>query len=181
MKKSLLLTPLLLAALAACGTGYGSASSPGAGAASGTSTVRVGSSALGKVLVDGRGHTVYLLSADSPGHSTCGADCLVYWTPLSASGTVPHRFPGVTAKVASTSLPDGGRTLTADGWPLYTFVKDQAPGDVTGQGLATFGGVWYALSPSGQRITATPPSGSPSTSPSSGGSSGTSTSRGYSY
>jgi predicted lipoprotein with Yx(FWY)xxD motif len=33
--------------------------------------------------------------------------------------------------------------------PLYYYIKDQAPGDTTGQGV---GGVWYVLSPDGKII-----------------------------
>jgi hypothetical protein len=58
--------------------------------------------------------------------------------------------------------------LTAGGWPLYTFVKDKAPGDVTGQGVKNFGGTWYAVSPSGVAVKSTP-SSSPSTSSVKGG------------
>ena len=58
----------------------------------------------------------------------------------------------MTAKVASTTATSGAKIATAGGWPLYTFVQDQKPGDVTGEGISSFGGVWYAVSPSGQPI-----------------------------
>ena len=29
-----------------------------------------------------------------------------------------------------------------NGWPLYTFIKDAKPGDVTGDGV---GGVWHVV------------------------------------
>jgi hypothetical protein len=46
----------------------------------------------------------------------------------------------------------GGTTLTVGGQPLYTFVKDSAPGDVKGEGLKEFGGVWHAVSPAGRPV-----------------------------
>jgi hypothetical protein len=63
--------------------------------------------------------------------------------------------------------------LTAGAWPLYTFAKDKAPGDVNGQGKKSFGGTWYAVSPSGMAVKATansaPASSAPATSSAGGG------------
>jgi hypothetical protein len=41
---------------------------------------------------------------------------------------------------------------TAGGWPLYTYVGDKSPGQVTGEGIPSFGGVWYVLSPTGKPV-----------------------------
>jgi predicted lipoprotein with Yx(FWY)xxD motif len=172
MHKILLLSPLLVGALASCSNGASTPpASPDAAAASHGAAVRVASTPLGRVLVDRRGHTLYLLTADRPQHSTCTSQCLQYWPPVAVPKPMPHKLPGITARVASTRLAGGGRTLTANGWPLYTFVRDTKPGDVTGQRVRTFGGTWYAVSPAGKAVTTKPhPSGSGS---SSGG--------GYSY
>jgi predicted lipoprotein with Yx(FWY)xxD motif len=165
---------LALLALAGCGSGYTTPSSSAptpAGAARGT--LHVASTSLGKVLVDGAGRTVYLLTADSPGTSTCNAGCLSAWpavAPPSASA-----LPGVTGAVGRTTTPDGTAIATVGGWPLYTFVRDAKPGDVTGEGVQSFGGTWYAVSPDGQPVKA----GSASTP--SGGSSTGSTGRTYGY
>jgi predicted lipoprotein with Yx(FWY)xxD motif len=35
--------------------------------------------------------------------------------------------------------------VTFNGWPLYTFANDKAPGQVNGQGV---GGVWFVATPS---------------------------------
>ena len=179
MNRSLLLLALAPAfVLSACGgssssttasdTGSTASSSPGASPVSGGGTgLHVASTTLGKVLVDSQGRTVYMLTADSPGHSSCSAACLQYW-PAVAPGKAA---PTVTAKVSSTTTTGGQKIATAGGWPLYTFIQDQKPGDVTGEGVQTFGGVWYAVSPSG----------TPVKSASSGGSSssGSYTGRGY--
>jgi predicted lipoprotein with Yx(FWY)xxD motif len=39
----------------------------------------------------------------------------------------------------------GQRQLTYDGAPLYTFVNDRQPGQMTGQGLQAFGGYWWVV------------------------------------
>src|SRR5674476_520499 len=90
----------------------------------------VATTSLGPVLVDGKGLTVYLLTSDSPGHSACSAACLAYWPPVA--GPAPASVKGVTAPLSVTKATSGTSMVTAGGWPLYTFVKDGAPGDVTG-------------------------------------------------
>lgn len=174
MHKSLALFPVLTLALAACAGSPTTQSSPSAspsrsgGGTMSAAVLHVGSTSLGKVLVDGRGHTVYLLTADSKGHATCNASCQAYWPPVSASGSVPHTLPGISASIGTAALPGGGQTTTAGGWPLYTFVKDTEAGDAYGQGITNFGGTWYVVSPSGQPIKAKAPSESPSSSGSGG-------------
>lgn len=159
--------------LTSCG---GSASSSGQSGGSNTTSqssspasgLHVGHTSLGQVLVDGNGMTVYMLTSDNPDKSRCSAQCLAYWPPVAApkSGAKP---PGVTAAVGSTTSTSGSKMATAGGWPLYTYVGDKSAGDVTGQGIRSFGGVWYALSPSGKPVKSPSSGGAPS---SAGGSSG---------
>lgn len=122
----------------------------------------VASTSLGTVLVDSKGLTVYLLTADSPGKSTCDAKCLQPWPLVPApAGTSVPKVPGVSAAVGVTKATTGESMLTAGGWPLYTFAQDKAPGDVNGQGKKSFGGTWYVVSPSGEAVTAAPPTAPP--------------------
>jgi predicted lipoprotein with Yx(FWY)xxD motif len=48
--------------------------------------------------------------------------------------------------------PGGGRVVTYDGWPLYTYLGDAAPGRAAGQGEDDDGGSWYVIRPSGQIV-----------------------------
>jgi predicted lipoprotein with Yx(FWY)xxD motif len=134
--------------LTACGS---SSSAPQTAAAPGTSSSAAGlhlaSTSLGRVVVDAQGRTVYLLTADTHDHATCDAGCQQYWPPV-ASG----RAAGLSAKVGTTALPGGGTTATVAGWPVYTYVGDHQPGDVSGEGVRTFGGTWYALSAAGTPV-----------------------------
>jgi predicted lipoprotein with Yx(FWY)xxD motif len=144
----------------------GSTAAPGAGTTNVAVTpggvLGVATTSLGPVLVDSKGMTVYLLTADKPGHSSCTAQCLSFWPPVSApAGKLPS-VSGVSAPLAVTMATSGTSMLTAGGWPLYTFAKDKAPGDVHGEGIANFGGTWYAVSPSGTAVTA-PPASAPTT------------------
>jgi len=118
----------------------------------------VASTSLGDVLVDGQGLTVYMLTADSPKHSSCSSDCLEYWPPVAAPSSGAPSVSGISATLGVTKSTTGESMLTANGWPLYTFANDEAPGDVEGQGVQTFGGTWYVLSPAGQPIKTAPSS-----------------------
>ena len=136
------------------GTNAIKAVAPGAVSAAGV--LGVATTSLAPVLVDSKGFTVYLLTADTPGHSSCDAQCLQFWPLVSApAGAAVPAVSGVTAALAATKATSSASMLSAAGWPLYTFVKDQSPGDVNGEGKKSFGGTWYAVSPSGKPITAT--------------------------
>jgi len=137
------------------------ASMPGA-------VVGVATTSLGPVLVDKKGFTVYLLTADAPGHSTCSTQCLQYW-PLVPAGTAVPSVPGISAALSTTKATSGASMVTAGGWPLYTFVKDKTPGDVAGEGVKTFGGIWYAVSPSGTPVAAPAAPAAPAPATSGGG------------
>jgi predicted lipoprotein with Yx(FWY)xxD motif len=171
MHKLLALGALLAFSLSACGgaTSTGSSGSSSGAAPSSTGAVlSTMNTSLGKVLVDGSGRTVYLLTSDAPHHSNCDASCLAYWPAVTAK-TVPHRLPGISAPIATTAVSVGGKTLTVGRWPVYTFAQDAAPGDVKGEGVKSFGGVWWAISPSGQPVKASAPSSSSSSGGSQGG------------
>jgi predicted lipoprotein with Yx(FWY)xxD motif len=151
-------TPVLMALAAAplflvsaCGSSSSTTASPPSGGTTPSSSangLHVATTSLGKVLVDANGHTVYTLSADSAGKSTCSSSCLQYWPAVAPSKAAST----VTATVASTSTTGGSKIATVAGWPVYTFIQDQNPGDVNGEGMNAFGGIWYAVSPSGQPV-----------------------------
>jgi hypothetical protein len=49
----------------------------------------------------------------------------------------------------------GGRVVTYNHWPLYTYVGDLTPGQATGQALDLNGAPWYVLRPSGAPLLST--------------------------
>jgi len=108
---------------------------------------------FGKILVTGDGITLYLLTSDPPGGSDCTGPCSLAWPPLEVSGTL-KAGPGVDpALLSSFPRGDGGRQVLYDKHALYTFEEDTGPGMVAGQGVQTYGGIWWAVSPSGKAIT----------------------------
>ncbi|UUT35567.1 COG4315 family predicted lipoprotein [Microbacterium elymi] len=152
---------LLLLVLTGCaGGGSGGGSGPyddGAPSAKTTSSaahtgdaLATGDTSLGAIVVDGAGMTVYMFDSDTKGttKSACTGTCLTNW-PLVTTTSATPAVEGVTGTVGTISAPGGKRQVTLDGWPLYTFAGDHAPGDVAGQGV---GGIWWALTPGGTPI-----------------------------
>lgn len=80
----------------------------------------------------------------------------------------PHTLASRTGKVddpagqAKASLlgsdpdPQGGRVVTYNHWPLYTYITDTSAGTAKGQALKLNGGLWYVLSPAGKVIRTKP-------------------------
>jgi predicted lipoprotein with Yx(FWY)xxD motif len=54
--------------------------------------------------------------------------------------------------VGTLTRPDGSTQLSYNGHPLYLYIRDVKPGEVTGQAIDQDGGPWYVLSPSGKEI-----------------------------
>jgi predicted lipoprotein with Yx(FWY)xxD motif len=111
---------------------------------------------LGKILVDGKGITLYMFTLDHRGQpSVCYQFCAVEWPPLTLpSGvTKPIAGPGIKASLLGTTRRSNGQLqVTYDGWPLYLWYGDTVPGSTSGQALANAGGLWYVLRPSGQIV-----------------------------
>jgi predicted lipoprotein with Yx(FWY)xxD motif len=127
-----------------------SVASASSSSASGTK-VAVAGSKLGRILVDGRGRTLYLFAKDTNGKSACSGACAVYWPPLIASGKL-HAVAGARASLLGTTRrADGRLQVTYRHHPLYRYAGD-AKGQTGGQGLDASGGKWWVVSPSGNKI-----------------------------
>ena len=143
---------VVLAAATLVAAILGSTSSAAAQKAPKGALVSVHKTALGKVLVDARGHTLYLFEKDKKGMSLCNGACAAYW-PAILSAAKPRAGAGVRASLLGrTRRADGRRQVTYAGHPLYTFVGDTKAGQTTGEGLTDFGAAWDAIAPNGQSI-----------------------------
>ena len=155
---------VLVLLAAACG-GTGSGAGLYGGATSTPAAVKVApaagqgrgrQSALGSVVVNSAGHTLYLFGKDMNGRSACDGQCAAYWPPLLSHGK-PVVLPGLKAAlVGTTTRADGSRQVTYAGHPLYLYVQDTKPGQTTGEGLQDFGAAWDALTPLGRGSRRTP-------------------------
>ncbi len=111
---------------------------------------------LGPILVNGQGLTLYLFEPDHRGRSSCYQECAFQWPPLTLPAGVTRPIAGAgvhAALLSSTVRTDGTSQITYDGWPLYRWLPDSAPGQATGQGLNNLGGLWWVVDPSGAAVT----------------------------
>jgi predicted lipoprotein with Yx(FWY)xxD motif len=105
---------------------------------------------LGKVIVDDEGMTLYDFHKDKGTTSSCYGACAGVWPPLTTEGK-PTGLMGVSAsKLGTTKRNDGTTQVTFAGHPLYTYTADSKPGEANGNDITTYGGEWYALTPSGE-------------------------------
>ncbi|MDK3017164.1 COG4315 family predicted lipoprotein [Pseudodonghicola flavimaris] len=110
-----------------------------AGLAAAGPVIQSGDSAKGPILTDGAGMSLYTFDKDLPAVSNCYEDCARNWPPLTAAtGARPQGGFGIILR------NDGSRQWTHKGMPLYTWVKDARPGDITGDGVKQ---VWHLARP----------------------------------
>ncbi len=88
----------------------------------------------GDILVNQAGMTLYTFDKDPDGKSVCNAQCAALWPPVAAGADA--RPAGAYSIV---TRDDGSKQWAYRGKPLYLWVKDQKPGDRTGDGV---GGIW---------------------------------------
>jgi len=84
------------------------------------------------MLTDAQGMTLYVFDKDaaSSGKSVCNGPCATNWPPLLASEKDQAR-----GDWSVVGRDDGRRQWAYKGRPLYTWSKDQKPGDTSGDGF----------------------------------------------
>jgi len=122
---------------------------------------QTGSTSMGPVLVDARGMTLYTFDRDATGKSMCNGQCAANWPPLTAPagatagsgwamvtrdpGMPPTFVPAAAGPWTVITRDDATRQWAYKGKPVYTWVRDQKPGDTNGEGAA--GGAWHVAKP----------------------------------
>jgi predicted lipoprotein with Yx(FWY)xxD motif len=123
-------------------------SAPAAGSSSAATTLTLSDSALGKIVADAQGHTLYIFTKDSNGTSACTDACAKAWPPAVVTGT-PTAAAGITGALSTITRADGTTQLAIAGQPLYTYAADAAPGDTMGQGSNQ---IWWVVGADGAAI-----------------------------
>jgi predicted lipoprotein with Yx(FWY)xxD motif len=132
---------------------------------------------LGLVLVNSAGRTLYMFVPDKRKAVTCFLVCAKIWPPLKLpAGAKLAAAGGVKGALLSSDADKaGGRVVTYNGWPLYTYLGDSKAGVAAGQALNVNGGLWYVLTPAGALIKTKPSSSSSGSGSKSSGSKGSGT------
>jgi predicted lipoprotein with Yx(FWY)xxD motif len=99
--------------------------------------------AAGWVLASPHGLTVYYYTADHPGSglSACTGGCSRTWPPVLAPDRIPAGLM-LAGPLGFIIRPDGMRQLTINGYPVYRYDGDKAPGQARGNGIA---GAWHVI------------------------------------
>ena len=108
-----------------------------------TAALKTETTRAGMVLANGRGLTLYYYSEDKrgSGKSVCTGGCATAWPPLAAPVKAPAgvRLPGPLGMI---TRPGGVRQVTINGFPVYLYAGDKAPGQDTGNGVE---GSWHVI------------------------------------
>ncbi|EJN19189.1 hypothetical protein PMI35_05640 [Pseudomonas sp. GM78] len=89
------------------------------------------------MMVDHKGMTLYTFDKDSGGKSMCNDECAKNWPPMMAPAGA-----AATGKWSVIKRDDGTSQYAYDGKPLYTFVKDEKPGEMKGDKMKD---VWHVV------------------------------------
>lgn len=93
------------------------------------------------VLTGPNGMTLYTFDRDTAGNgkSVCNGPCAGNWPPLKAEADAK-----ASGDYSVITRDDGAKQWALKGKPLYYWIKDQKPGDKTGDG---FNNMWRTARP----------------------------------
>jgi predicted lipoprotein with Yx(FWY)xxD motif len=104
--------------------------------------------ALGNVLIDGEGRTLYYFANDFDGKSSCNdGTCLNEWPVFHHNDNLPLGAGLNSTDFATITRTDGAVQTTYKGWPLYYYAPDEdgkveGAGRTLGQGVD---GLWFVM------------------------------------
>ena len=127
--KQILRPAILAAALIAASAALAQTAAP----------AKVADTSKGKALVDAKGMTLYTFDRDAAGKSACNGQCAQNWPPLMAAASA-----SASGDWSVVTRDDGSKQWAYKGKPLYLWVKDTKPGEVTGDGVNN---VWHIAAP----------------------------------
>jgi predicted lipoprotein with Yx(FWY)xxD motif len=138
MRRTITLTGLVALVIAAAAIGVvalAGGSDDGASAGSQSTLVSVESVDGTDVLVDSEGRTLYSAVVEQDGRIRCTGACESFWDPVSVSRSeADSASADLDLELGVVKRPDGGRQLTLDGRPLYSFTEE-GPGQLEGDGF----------------------------------------------
>ena len=126
---------------------------PAASAASAT-TISTRHTAMGTLLTDARGFTVYAFTKDGINRDRCVTTrhCTGTWPPVTTTGGVVAGRGVRRALLGTIRIAGGRRQVTYAGHPLYHYRLDSGPAQTGYIGFSSFGGTWKAVRPSGSEV-----------------------------
>jgi predicted lipoprotein with Yx(FWY)xxD motif/plastocyanin len=124
-------------------------------------TVMLPATAAGTMMTDPDGWTLYTWDGDQVGMSNCWDSCAQAWSPFLSTAEELTAPAGLAGTLGWIDRGDGTWQVSLDGWPLYYFSGDTAPGAVNGDGSMGFGARWYVTSFAAPAVAAPLPAPAP--------------------
>jgi predicted lipoprotein with Yx(FWY)xxD motif len=125
-----------------------------AGAKGAETKLQLRKTSAGKILVDGKGYTLYSFTKDKRNQDACLAihQCILGWPVLKASGKIVAG-PGIKKSLIGTiTIKHGVKQVTYAGHALYTYVGDSTPGETDNINIFQFKGRWPAINAAGGAV-----------------------------
>jgi predicted lipoprotein with Yx(FWY)xxD motif len=119
-------------------------------------TVSLRKTKLGEILVNSKGHTLYMFAKDKNGKSSCSGSCAKFWPPYLQHGRATAGSGVKASLLGTTRRSNGSMQVTYKKHPLYSFALDKKAGQTNGEGQVAFGGKWYAVSAKGTAVVKAP-------------------------
>ena len=104
------------------------------------SATKTSTTSKGATLTDQRGMSLYTFDKDKDDKSACNGPCAANWPAFKAEAS-----DQASGSFTIITRDDGSRQWAYKSKPLYTFMKDQKPGDITGDGFLN--GAWHLAQP----------------------------------
>lgn len=128
---------------------------PTASATSGSPAVRgttitTAPSDFGTVLWGPDRRVVYIWEREPTQEPTCYDDCAEAWPPVLTTGEPVAGGDVDPSLLGTTERRDGTTQVTYNDHPLYYYAHE-GPGEVKCHDVATHGGLWWVVTPAGDR------------------------------
>ena len=121
-----------------------------------TATVSLRKTKLGLILVNSRGHSLYMFAKDRNGKSSCSGSCAKFWPPSLQRGKLTAGSGVNASLLGTTRRSNGSLQVTYNKHPLYAYSLDKQTGQTKGEGALAFGAKWYAVSARGTAVVKAP-------------------------
>jgi predicted lipoprotein with Yx(FWY)xxD motif len=103
----------------------------------GTAFAQAPAQKMGGMMTNPARMTLYTFDKDAGGKSACNGPCAGNWPPLMAPADAK-----ASGDWTIITRDDGSKQWAYKSKPLYSWSKDQKPGDMTGDG---FNGAWHVV------------------------------------
>jgi predicted lipoprotein with Yx(FWY)xxD motif len=147
LKRKLVMVPAAMTATLALAAAAPASTSHGA-------TIKQRSTDRGDLLVNRKGHLLYVFAPDKRNKDVCVKKlaCTSVWPPVTTKRK-PVAGPGIKAsKLGTIKLPGGSKQVTYFGHPLYGYTADIGHGNTSYIGINSTGGRWWGITPAGKIV-----------------------------